>query len=179
MIKTDAEGMQADILAGGSNLLSTSYTFVLFENFLDYKLPHRTFAPLELLPGYGYRLFVPLVIVPRQDRTLMMPHGANVATLIAPEIEVKNRLIRGESREPLFGEFAVEYSRGATSKNDRTLDTRLCKSERDVAGKHCGFAKMNCGRRACSQWQPHTSAAGQVLARNNCGVRIIMHGMLV
>lgn len=87
VIKIDAEGMEADILAGGSNVLRTAQPFVLFENFLDYVSPERTFAPLELLRGHGYRLFVPVLLFPKNGRWVMMTYGADPAELLSAGAE--------------------------------------------------------------------------------------------
>ena len=104
VIKIDAEGMEADILAGGSNVLSAARPFVLFENFLDYVSPERTFASLELLRGHGYRLFVPALLFPRNGRWVMMTYGADPHELISTgaepqmglfEVNPKNRFLLG------------------------------------------------------------------------------------
>jgi len=89
LIKIDAEGMEADILAGGSTLLSRSQTYVLFENFLDHRSPDRTFAPLEVLLAHNYQLFVPILMFSTNGRTVMMPYGADLATLISTGVELK------------------------------------------------------------------------------------------
>ena len=89
VIKIDAEGMETDILAGGSNLLSTSQTFVLFENYLDHKAPDRTFAPLELLLAHGYQLFVPILMFSVKGRRVMITYGTDPTALISTGAEPK------------------------------------------------------------------------------------------
>ena len=104
VIKIDAEDMEADILAGGSKLLSTAQPFILFENFLDYNSSERTFAALELLLAQGYRLFAPALLFPQNGRTVMMTYGADPSALLATgaapkmglfEVHPENRYLLG------------------------------------------------------------------------------------
>jgi FkbM family methyltransferase len=89
VIKIDAEGMEADILAGGSNILRAAKPFILFENFLDYDTPAKTFAALELLLAHDYQLFVPVLLFAVKGRTVMMTYGTDPAALIAADAEPK------------------------------------------------------------------------------------------
>jgi FkbM family methyltransferase len=85
VIKIDAEGMEADILAGGATLLKNSQPFILFENFLDYTSPNRTFEPLQWLRGHGYQLLVPVLLFTVKGQTVMMTYGVDPGVLISAD----------------------------------------------------------------------------------------------
>jgi len=89
IIKIDAEGMEADILAGGAMLLKNSQPFILFENFLDYVDPNRTFEPLEWLRERDYQLLVPVLLFTVKGRRVMMTYGIDPNVLISADANPK------------------------------------------------------------------------------------------
>lgn len=131
VIKIDAEGMEADILAGGSRMLRAAQPFILFENFLDYDAPERTFAALELLAAHGYRLFMPALMFSKNGRTVMMKYGADPAALIAAdpapkiglfEVNPENRYLLGSQLNILAappGRIAELWTVGSVNLNEK------------------------------------------------------------
>jgi FkbM family methyltransferase len=103
-IKIDAEGMEADILAGGSKVLSDAQPYILFESLLDHKSPVRTFESLELLIALGYRLFVPTLMFSQNGRTVMITYGVDPEKVMSAkaalhiglfEVNTENRYLLG------------------------------------------------------------------------------------
>jgi FkbM family methyltransferase len=59
VIKIDAEGCEAAILAGGHRTLSEQRPLIVFESVRDFADPGRTLRPLRLLRELGYVFFHP------------------------------------------------------------------------------------------------------------------------
>jgi hypothetical protein len=89
MLKIDAEGMEADVLAGGTKLLETACPFVLFESWLNYDSPKQTLASLEILRSHGYRLFLPVLMFSKDDKTVMTTYGVDPEALFDSDSEPK------------------------------------------------------------------------------------------
>lgn len=59
VIKLDVEEHEFEVLNGAHATIAKGRPFVIFENWVQPDRPKITFAPLELLESWGYRLFFP------------------------------------------------------------------------------------------------------------------------
>ncbi len=82
MLKIDAEGMEADVLAGAARTLEDVRPFVLVENFSDPLNPKRTCQPIEILKSCSYRLFAPVLLFRNKDCLVPAPYGSDFAGLL-------------------------------------------------------------------------------------------------
>ena len=59
LMKIDAEGSEALILAGAAEVISKHRPYIIFENWRDFGAPHRTLNPFTFLQKLGYVFFHP------------------------------------------------------------------------------------------------------------------------
>lgn len=105
MIKIDAEGMELEVLAGATRTLREAKPFVVFENFLDFEEPQKTYATLNFLEEYGYRLFMPVLEFSLDGAAWLMTYGLNYTPVIerggvprlgVVEASVRHRFLMGQ-----------------------------------------------------------------------------------
>ena len=82
MVKIDAEGMEADVMAGFGRTLDEIRPLVLFENFSNPLNPAETCRPFEILQAKGYRLFAPALLFRKAGYLVPATYGGNFDDLL-------------------------------------------------------------------------------------------------
>ena len=92
-IKIDAEGMEIDIFKGGEKTLRRHKPFIVFENFLCYEEPGRTWAPLALLQEWGYRIFNPALMFDCGKESVLASYGDPLDQLLKRDSKPMTALV--------------------------------------------------------------------------------------
>jgi FkbM family methyltransferase len=93
VIKIDAEGMESDILIGGERTLKEHRPFIVFENFLHFDDPPRTWSPLSILKDKGYKVFNPALIFRHAKGPVLASYGDSIDSLLDFDPNPKTALI--------------------------------------------------------------------------------------
>lgn len=97
-IKIDAQGMEADILAGARTLLTTARPMVIFESFLSYATPTQTCGPIDLLQSMDYRIFAPALIFTDGGHDVLTTYGHDTASLLLSDAAPRLGLFETDAR---------------------------------------------------------------------------------
>src|SRR5262249_11546960 len=116
VIKIDAEGMESDILIGGERTLKEHRPFVVFENFLCFDDPDRTWSPLSILKDEGYRVFNPALLFRHDNGPVLASYDDSIDSLLVFDPNPKTALIETTTTNrflmrPQLNLFACHESR--------------------------------------------------------------------
>ena len=124
VIKIDAEGMESDILMGGERTLKEHRPFVVFENFLCFDEPDRTWSPISILKDKGYRVFNPALMFRCGSGPVLASYGDSIDSLLAFDPNPKTALIETTTTNrflmrPQLNLFACHQSRLGELSTDK------------------------------------------------------------
>jgi len=102
VVKIDAEGMEAEVLAGSSRVLEQVRPYVLFENFAEPLNPQQTCKPLEMLSDLGYRSFAPALLFQNQGHLIPATYGGNFNGLLGCDAKPQLALFDVTTRNRFF-----------------------------------------------------------------------------